>query len=106
MVGLGRIRHRLRRVYQCVADLRYRETLDLVAMNPPSVKELLTVAVSFVAAMVVVVIGVALLEWSRPFWLQLPAWAPIIPLAFHAGITLGIACQVYFFVLRRFASNA
>ena len=57
------------------------------------------------AGFLVVFVSLAILESSSAFWLRLPSWAPILPLACYAGASIWVICRVFFCVNSRLAGR-
>lgn len=53
------------------------------------------------AGLLVMVVGLAAWDRSTAFWLKIPSWAPILPMACYAGAVIWVTCLVVFSVHRR-----
>ncbi|MBA1306728.1 hypothetical protein [Stutzerimonas stutzeri] len=65
----------------------------------------LALLLATLAGFLVVVVGIAVLDSSTAFWLKLPSWAPILPMACYVGAVMWATSRVIFGVHRRVAGR-
>lgn len=69
-------------------------------------REILALLLATLVGFLVVVASIAIWDISTAFWLRLPSWAPILPLACYTGAAIWFTCRVSFGVHRSVAVGA
>lgn len=68
-------------------------------------REQLALLLATLSGFLMVVAALAIWDRTTAFWLELPSWAPILPMACYVGVVLWAICQVFFGVYRHFAGK-
>lgn len=68
-------------------------------------RKILALLLATLAGGLVVVVGLAVWNSSTAFWLKLPGWAPILPMAIYVGAVMWVTSRVIFGVHRRVAGT-
>ena len=68
-------------------------------------RETLALLLATLVGFLGVVVSIAIWDSSTAFWLRLPTWAPILPLACYTGASIWVISRVVFGVHRIVAGS-